>query len=137
MAIRKVFLDTSGLFALFCKTDAYHSSAIRIIADKAGLFTTTDAVVGETCTLFISRGRRHLSSELFRLLETTKTIELVYVDSERFWRTRDFLLKHLDQDFSFVDCASFVVMRELQLSDALTSDTHFRAVGYRPLLVPG
>jgi len=42
--------------------------------------------------------------------------------------------KHFDQDYSFVDCASFVVMRELKLREALTADKHFRAAGYEPLL---
>jgi uncharacterized protein len=46
----------------------------------------------------------------------------------------DFFLKQLDQDFSFTDCCSFLLMRELGLRDALTTDKHFTAAGFRALL---
>ena len=49
-------------------------------------------------------------------------------------RARQFMLKHLDQEFSFADCVSFVVMKELRLTDALATDTHFRIAGFNPLL---
>jgi predicted nucleic acid-binding protein len=44
------------------------------------------------------------------------------------------MLKHLDQEFSFTDCASFVVMRELRLNEALATGNHFRIAGFSPLL---
>jgi predicted nucleic acid-binding protein len=33
-----------------------------------------------------------------------------------------------------VDCLSFCVMRERQVSEALTTDEHFRKAGFSPLL---
>ena len=39
------------------------------------------------------------------------------------------------KEFSFTDCASFVVMKELRLRDALTTDKHFRIAGFNPLLL--
>jgi hypothetical protein len=35
---------------------------------------------------------------------------------------------------SFVDCASFVLMRELGLADALAADRHFEQAGFNILL---
>ena len=32
--------------------------------------------------------------------------------------------------FSFTDCTSFVVMRELRLREALTTDHHFAQMGF-------
>jgi len=32
------------------------------------------------------------------------------------------------------DCVSFVVMKELRLTDALATDHHFRIAGFNPLL---
>ena len=37
-------------------------------------------------------------------------------------------------DYSFADCASFVVMRELGLRQALTTDGHFHEAGFEALL---
>jgi hypothetical protein len=35
------------------------------------------------------------------------------------------------------DCTSFVVMTELRIADAITTDRHFRLAGFRPLLGRG
>ena len=39
-----------------------------------------------------------------------------------------------DKDWSLVDCASFVLMRQRGLTDALTSDHHFEQAGFVALL---
>ena len=43
--------------------------------------------------------------------------------------------KRSDKAWSLADCLSFVVMNELQLVDALTTDHHFTQAGYRALLL--
>jgi hypothetical protein len=35
-----------------------------------------------------------------------------------------------DKDFSFTDCTSFILMRELKLREALTTDRHFLQAGF-------
>jgi len=44
------------------------------------------------------------------------------------------MFRHRDKDYSFTDCTSFVVMKELRLKDALTTDRHFRQAGFHILL---
>lgn len=41
--------------------------------------------------------------------------------------------RYHDKGYSFTDCASFVVMKELGLGVALTTDRHFRQMGLRLL----
>ena len=40
------------------------------------------------------------------------------------------LRRHDDHDFSFVDAASFVAMRERKLTHAFAFDRHFRSAGF-------
>jgi predicted nucleic acid-binding protein len=40
-----------------------------------------------------------------------------------------------DKDWGLTDCASFVVMEERGLSEALTTDDHFVQAGFRALLL--
>jgi predicted nucleic acid-binding protein len=41
--------------------------------------------------------------------------------------------RYRDKDFSFTDCTSFVVMKELRLQQVLTTDAHFAQMGFQML----
>ena len=56
------------------------------------------------------------------------------MDVERFEKTKVLFIKNIDRAWSFTDCFSFVVMKDLQLREALSKDAHFRAGGFIPLL---
>jgi hypothetical protein len=56
-----------------------------------------------------------------------------WVDTERAEKARAVFFRHRDKDYSFTDCTSFVVMRELRLREALTTDRHFRQAGFQVL----
>lgn len=43
---------------------------------------------------------------------------------------RALFFRHRDKGYSFTDCTSFVAMRELKLKAALTTDRHFRQMGF-------
>jgi len=49
-------------------------------------------------------------------------------------KKRALFRKHADHGYSFTDCTSFVLMQELKIRDALTSDHHFVEAGFRVLL---
>jgi hypothetical protein len=52
------------------------------------------------------------------------------IDALRAEKARSLFFRHRDKNYSFTDCTSFVVMRELRLREALTTDRHFRQVGF-------
>lgn len=54
-----------------------------------------------------------------------------WIDPERAERARAWFFRWTDKDFSFTDCTSFAVMRELRLKSALTTDGHFRQAGFQ------
>jgi predicted nucleic acid-binding protein len=45
-------------------------------------------------------------------------------------RARNLSFQYHDKDLSFTDCTSFAVMRELRLTTVITTDGHFRQVGF-------
>jgi predicted nucleic acid-binding protein len=71
---------------------------------------------------------------LLEIVERSEAFRLVWLGPERFELAKAFFRKHADHDYSFTDCSSFVVMRELGLSDALTTDGHFVEAGFHALL---
>jgi predicted nucleic acid-binding protein len=134
----KAFVDTSGFYALLVKNDPAHERAADVLARAArtrGRFVTTDYVLDETATLLRARGHGHLAEALFETVFASLACQVRWMDPDGFAQTRQFFLKHHDQPWSFTDCFSFVVMRTQVLSDALTTDAHFRHAGFNPLLV--
>jgi uncharacterized protein len=39
-----------------------------------------------------------------------------------------------DKEWGLVDCISFIVMQNREITDALTADIHFQQAGFRALL---
>jgi len=59
------------------------------------------------------------------------------IDATRAEKARHAFFRHRDKAWSFTDCTSLVVMRELKLRQALTTDAHFAQMGFQvvPALV--
>ncbi len=136
MAADPLFIDAGGFYALVSEGQA-HKEAAAIMEESRRVrrrAVTTDYVLDETATLLRARGLTKQLREFFRLTEESRALGIEWMTPDRFTAAREFMLKHLDQEFSFTDCSSFVVMKELRLTDALATDHHFRIAGFNPLL---
>ncbi len=134
---REIFVDTSGIYSVLVKNDDQHVRAAQILKTAEHgkrQFVTTDYVLDEAVTLLIARGHRSLVAPLLTATLESDACRIEWTDSDRFSQTSDFLLKRLDHSWSFTDCLSFVVMKQLRLREALTKDHHFEEAGFVPLL---
>jgi predicted nucleic acid-binding protein len=137
MASREIFVDTSGLYALVDRKDAHHPAARSVVERlvRAGRrLLATDYVVAETVNLANARSGARVAIRVLDLLEQSAGIRIEWIGTARFDATKTFFRKHADHAYSFTDCTSFVVMRELKLTQALTSDRHFTQAGFEALL---
>ncbi len=96
----EVFWDTSGFFALLCADVPQHAEAVALTGREA---VTTDAVVGETCTLLVTRRKPHLARKFLDLTDRPEALRIVHLDEVFVAGARAFLRKHLDHQYSFVD----------------------------------
>ena len=134
---REVFADTSGLYALADHRDPSRPAAERCLAGlvKSGVgLLLTDYIIDEAATLAKARGGGYGALRLLEIIEQSEAFRLIWIGEERFESAKSFFRKHADHGYSFTDCTSFAVMRELGIRDALTSDRHFVEAGFRPLL---
>ena len=132
------FWDTSGFFALLNSDDAAHGRALQFLEKsqtekRRGV--TSSWVIGETCTLLVARKRAHLVPGFLDRIQPSHALRCIHPDQTHFARAANFLRKHLDQGYSFVDCSSLVLMQELRLRTVLTTDRHFVAAGHDAILV--
>jgi len=66
------------------------------------------------------------------LLESS-AVSLVQVDEPLLTTAWEYFQKHSDKSFSLADCASFVVMHERGMEQALAFDHHFTQAGFQRL----
>lgn len=133
---REVFVDTGAWYALIDRRDAAHGRTAALVRELilGGVrLVTTDYVLDESCTLAKVRAGAEAANRLLDLLDGTAALDLEWIGPERFARAKTLFRKFRDQAFSFTDCTSFATMRERRLTQALTTDDHFRIAGFELL----
>lgn len=98
---------------------------------KAGcVFVTTDYIVDETLTLIRMRLGSAAAEAWWRQVDGSTRVRWETITGARAEKARGLFFRYADKDFSFTDCTSFVVMRELRLQEAFTTDHHFNQMGF-------
>jgi uncharacterized protein len=131
------FLDTNGWLAILNSVDPQHAEADQIwrnlIRQRANV-VLTDWVIAETGNGWARSQRRDRFVDAVRAAIRDPRVELVRVDGELLDRSLEFFAKLSDKSWGLVDCASFLVMRQREITEAFTSDVHFEQAGFKRLL---
>ena len=134
----EIFIDTSGFYALLVRGDDQHARAAEILREaakrKRGL-VTTDYVLDETATLLLARGYTAVLADFLKRVQESEACRVIWMDADYFEKTKQLFLKNPERRWSFTDCFSFMVMKELRLRDAMSKDSHFKTAGLAPLLI--
>ncbi len=135
-----IFIDTGGWYALSDPQDQCHGSSVEFFRElargKLGRALTSDYILDETLTLVRMRLGLGAVADLFGVLERSKFIQLVRVADRDFQESLQLMLQHEDKRWSFTDCTSFVLMRELGVQIAMSFDSNFREAGFECLPNP-
>jgi uncharacterized protein len=131
--MRGLFVDTAGWVACADTTDLAHKRAIawrnsRLL--EGAVLVSTDYIVDETLTLLRVRYGLGIAEKWWRYVDTSPRLRWEHISPERAEKARTIFFRYTDKEFSFTDCTSFVVMRELSLRNALTTDHHFEQAGF-------
>jgi len=133
----EIFIDTNGFYALLVRGDDPHTRAAEVLREaakrKRGL-VTTDYILDETAILLLVRGYAGVLADFFKRVQESEACRVIWMDSDYFEKTKQLFLKNPERRWSFTDCFSFIVMKELRLRDALSKDSHFKIAGFLPLL---
>ena len=129
-----VFADTAYFIALLNPSDHYHSRALELTQHPTGPLVTTIWVLVEVGDAFSQPMNRVKFARLVALLQTTPDIEVIPPSDRQFQAGNSFYATRPDKCWSLTDCISFVIMRERDLNDALTTDHHFTQAGFRVLM---
>lgn len=77
---------------------------------------------------------RTAAIQLLESLKTDPSVEIILLTNRLYRLAFNLFKQRQDKEWDLVDCVSFVVMQEREISDALTADIHFQQAGFRALL---
>jgi uncharacterized protein len=135
--MRSVFADTGYWIAVVNPRDGLHDKAITV-GKQLGPSTiiTSDMVLTEVLNMLAESGAqlRDVAVKAVQAIKADNRIEVVPQPRRLFQAAFDLYSKRPDKEWSLTDCASFVIMTERKISDALTHDKHFEQNGFAALL---
>ena len=137
--MNEVFADTSGWASFFVETELHHAKVLRLMEQwqqKTRRVVTTNYVLSELLPLLTMRlhVRRKRALNLIEPIRLDPLVEIVHIDESLDADAWRLLENRLDKTWSLVDAASFVVMKNRQITEALTTDHHFEQAGFTRLL---
>ncbi len=132
-----VFADACYWIAILHERDAQHEMALLLQSEFRWRHKiTTEMVLVEVLNFFGEFGARgrQLAVQMVRDLTADDTVEVIAQTSLQFWDAVDFYNARPDQEWGLVDCASFLLMTEKNIQEALTNDRHFTQAGFTILM---
>lgn len=125
-----IFVDTSFWVALRFARDARHREARDLLSSHAdSSLVTSNHVRGETWT-FLRRVGHEGAAQFLDALAETRRLQLVVVAEALEQSALEWLRRHDEREYSYVDATSFALMRSLQIREALAFDGDFQAAGF-------
>ena len=137
MAAERLFLDTSFLLALVNQRDRYHQGAVRLSShfQECRELWTTEAILLEIGAALRAPNQRRIAVRIWDDLHNDPRCHVVSLSAALLKRGMELFRNRPDKAWSLADCASFVVMADHHLAEALTCDQHFIQAGFRALLL--
>ena len=129
-----IFIDTSAWLAMSDSRDGNHRAALTLHRDlvggHSGRLVTTDYVLDETLTLIRKRSGPEVVRVFVSGLTESRSVLQIWVTPEHYREAQAVFLDQGKRAWSFTDCTSFVVMRELGILSAFCFDHDFREAGF-------
>ncbi len=98
---------------------------------------TTRAVLLEIGNALSKQRYRHAAIRLLDALEADLRVEIIPLSEQLYTRALQLYCERPDKEWGLTDCISFLIMQDLGLTEALTTDEHFQQAGFRVLLREG
>jgi len=133
-----VFLDTAYVFALLNTRDQWHVRAKQweqLLARERRPLVTTEYVLVEIADGLANLRFRSHALQAIAVLTTSPLTTIVSGSSDLLTQAIAMYSNRPDKEWGLTDCASFIVMQQRTIHQALTADQHFLQAGFRTLML--
>lgn len=129
-----IFFDTGAWVALSVPGDRNALAARRFHGEVArgihGAIVTTNFVLDEAATLVRMETDVDTASRLLHGALQDSAVTVVWIGPEHFLAALEMFQRHTDKRWSFTDCTSFAMMKELEIKTAFAFDRNFEEAGF-------
>lgn len=129
-----VFADTYYWLALINPRDQAHQEALTLSQALSEPLVTTAFVLTEVGDAMRDPANRPTFVRLMDAIAHDPQTTVVAAEQKWFDRGLDLFSARLDKKWPLTDCISFVVMKDMGLTDALTGDGDFVQAGFHKLM---
>ncbi|MCA6503987.1 MAG: PIN domain-containing protein [Pseudanabaena sp. M090S1SP2A07QC] len=134
--MKKILIDTSAWAAISDNKDRHHASALNFIKKINGKYKliTTNYVLDETYTLLLMNAGYQTTiafKQRIDIMVASQVLEIVWIDdaiANQSWQI--FTKFNVDKEWSFTDCTSYAVMKQLNIAEVFILDHHFAQMGF-------
>jgi predicted nucleic acid-binding protein len=130
----KVFVDTSGWYELFLPGSRLAAQVADLAHMPDRRFVTSTHVLHELVALMLRRHNHSAAARAGAYLRSSPEIRIEHPDAAEEAEAWRLFLSRPDKDYSLTDCSSFLIMRRLGITEAITTDAHFRQEGFTVLV---
>ncbi len=132
-----IFADSGYWIALMHSNDQLHGRAVAMAKGLGSTrIVTTQMVLAEALNSMAGLGesRRRFAVEMVQRLQDDPDIEIVPQTNAQFETALERYASREDKECGVTDCASFLVMEERDITEALADDKDFEQAGFVALL---
>ena len=132
-----VFADAGYWIALFNPRDQLHTKAITVSNTLQGRpIVTSQMVLTEFLNHYAALGQpfRQRAMQVVRRLQDDADVEVVPQTEAQFAAALTLYAQRPDKEWGLTDCASFLIMQERGITEALAHNDHFHQAGFVALL---
>jgi len=133
MVLEDIFVDTSAWIALVDKDDSHHkeaASSYPLLLKNHRNLITSNFVIAETYIIILNELGHKLAIDFLEKLKASPRILKIYSNEDIEAEAEPILVKYSDQDFSYTDAVSFVIMKRQKIRKAFSFDKHFVIAGF-------
>ena len=137
--MRRIFVDSNFLLAVFNPDDELHGVAIEVsrhLQSVGVAYVTTDLMLVEFLALVRRMGGhvRVRAAQFVREIRLDPKVAVLEHAGDVFERGLDLYAARTDKAYSLTDCIAMVLCSDLGITEVLTRDKDFAQEGFRALL---
>lgn len=129
-----IYVDTGAYLARYLRRDQYHQKANafweKIRQNQESCFTS-NFVLDETFTLLGRWAGYDFASQKAVIIYASKLQTILRPTREDEIKAIEIFQKYADQNVSFTDCISIILMRNNKIKRVFSFDSHFKRAGFK------